>query len=113
MKGLAIPGRITAQASYGLRPTDQHYIVTALVADDLSDRPYLAECDFGAGEAASVAAQALAIRLRKGSPVVMHGMGLKDFRFRGAWVRRVLACELIDSQVQPPHHEPSNSVEAA
>ncbi len=109
MKGLAIPGRVTAQASYGLRPTDQHYIVTALVADELSDRPYLAECDFGAGEAASVAAQSMAVRLRKGSPVVMHGMGLKDFRFRGAWVRRVLACELYDPQAQPPRSEPCSA----
>lgn len=113
MKGLCIPGRVAEPASYGLRMPGAHYVLQVLVADDLSDKPYLAERDFGEGAAASIAAESAARHLRRGTPVVIHGHGLKDVRHRQSWVRRVIGCDLIEIPTQPTRTEAVPAADAA
>lgn len=104
--GIRITGTVVERASYGLNTATGQYLLTLMVADGTSDRPYMAERDFGQGPAASIACEQAAHQLKVGTAVVLHGSGLTDKRHQGGWVRRLMFCDLIEHHSAQPRHEP-------
>lgn len=109
---LRIAGRVIERAASHHPPTGSS-VLTVLVEDGRSDKPYLAEICYGQGGSASIAAHAAANRLSKGTPVVLEGDGLKDCRWHQQWVRKVVHCRPIEVDVQPARHEPATAADAA
>lgn len=104
MSELRIRGRVHRSAEFGMNRSG-HYTLLVLVTDEASDKLYLAERDFGAGAAASIACEAAALRLRTNTPVTLMGSGLRDHRWRGQWVRRLAECTHIEPPIPSPRCE--------
>lgn len=110
---VVIEGKVHATPGHGFAPASQEYLLTVLVSDGFSDRLYMAQRSFGQGPAASISCESAAQALRPGTAITVHGQGLRDFKFRGQWVRKVVMCDHIEHPAPAPRHEASTAASAA